>query len=97
MPRTYLAREGGKRLKLIVQWMFESDLKLPIHTDTEVMMDDNNVSCGWFMSRILKLKVDEVSTDEADANVCVDAKEKYTKAENNVEWEKEKQQIFSKP
>ena len=54
------------------------------------------------MSRILSLKVDEVSIDEAQANICVDAKElledasgislnglQCTKAENNVEWEKE--------
>ena len=47
---------------------------------------------------------------EAEANICVDAKElfdgasgislnglQYTKAENKFEWEKEKRQIFSKP
>ena len=54
--------------------------------------------------------MDEVSIDEAEANICVDAKElfegasgislnglQYTKAENKFEREKEKRQIFSKP
>ena len=47
--------------------------------------------------------MDEVSIDETEAHICVDAKElfqkafgislnglQYTKAENNVDWQKEK-------
>ena len=54
--------------------------------------------------------MDEVSISEAEANICVAAKEllegapgislnglQYTKAENKFEWEKEKRQIFSTP
>ena len=64
----------------------ESGLKLPTNTDTEVIMEDSYVLCGW---------LDELSIDEAEANICVDAKElfegasgtrlngQYTKAETN--------------
>ena len=44
----------------------ESDLLLPIYTDTGIMMDDINLSNVDFMSRFEKFKVDEVSIDEAE-------------------------------
>ena len=39
----------------------ESDLILPIYTDTEFMMDDISLCNVDFMSRFEKFKVDEVS------------------------------------
>ena len=41
----------------------ESDLILPIYTDTEILMDAISLSNVDFMSRFEKYKVDEVSID----------------------------------
>ena len=48
----------------------ESDLILPIYTDTEILMDDISLSIVEFMSRFEKLKVDEISIDEAEDDIC---------------------------
>ena len=81
----------------------ESDLILPIYTDTEILMDDISLSIVKFMSRFEKLKVDEISTDEAEDDICCNAHDKfegssciglnglkYTKDENTVEGKKKR-------
>ena len=79
----------------------ESDLTLPVYTETEVLMDDVQLSTIDFMSRFERFKVDEVSIDEAEDNICFNAQEgssyiglnglKYTEDEITVEWEKRKE------
>ena len=79
----------------------ETDLKLPIYTDTKIMMDDCNLSMIEFMSRFEKFKVDEVSIGEAEDDICFNAKEafedssivsliglRYTEDENTNDWKK---------
>ena len=79
----------------------ETDLKLPSYTDTEIMMDDCNLSMIEFMSRFEKFKVDDVSIGEAEDDICFNAKEafedssivsliglRYTEDENTNEWKK---------
>ena len=53
----------------------ESDLKLPAYTDTEIMMDNANISVIEFMSRFEKIRVDEISIDEAQDDICFKAKD----------------------
>ena len=53
----------------------ESGLKLPAYTDTEIIMDDESISSIDFMSRFEKFKVDEISIDEAEDDICFNAKE----------------------
>ena len=82
----------------------ESDLKLPKYTDTEVMMDDFSISLTEFMSRFEKFKVDEVSIEDAEDDICFNAKDvfdesrvvsliglKYTEDEGTTDWEKRKE------
>ena len=79
----------------------ESGLKLPAYTDTEIIMDDESISVIDFMSRFEKFKVDEISIDEAEDDICFNAKEwfedsrvisliglRYTEDENINEWGK---------
>ena len=53
----------------------DSGLKLPTYTDTETMMDDENISLIEFMSRFEKFKVDEISIDEAEDDICFNAQD----------------------
>ena len=72
----------------------------------EILMDDISLSIVEFMSRFEKLKVDEISIDEAEDDICFNAQDmfegssciglnglKYTEDEfqNTVEWEKRKE------
>ena len=79
----------------------ESDLKLLKYTDTEVLMDDFSMSMTDFMSRFEKFKVDEVSIEDAEDDICFNAKDvfdefrvvsliglKYTEDEGTTEWKK---------
>ena len=52
----------------------EIGLKLPACTDMEIMMNDANIYVIEFMSRFEKFKVDETSIDEADDDMCFNAK-----------------------
>ena len=52
----------------------ESDLKLPAHTDMEIMIDDANISVIEFLSRFEKFKVDETSIDKED-DMCFNLKD----------------------
>ena len=76
----------------------ESGLILPIYTDTELMMDDFSLSNVEFMSRFEKFKVDEMSIDKAEDDICFNAQDmfegsssiglnglKYTEDESTVE------------
>jgi len=47
-------------------------LKLPDYTDTEILMDDLTLSPTEFMS-----KVDEISIDEAEDDICFNAKDAF--------------------
>ena len=58
MPSTYLDSEG-EEAKENSAIEVESDLILPIYTDTEIMMDDVSLYNVDFMSRFEKFKVDE--------------------------------------
>ena len=82
----------------------ESDLILPIYTDADIMTDDISLFNVDFMSRFEKFKVDEVSTDEAEDDICFNAQDmfegascvglnrlKYTEDKSTVEWEKRKE------
>ena len=82
----------------------ESYLTLPVYTETEVLMDDVQLSTIDFMSRFERFKVDEVSIDEAEDDICFNAQDmfegsscfglnglKYTEDESTVEWEKRKE------
>ena len=53
MPSTYLDREGEEQKENSAMEV-ESDLTLPIYTDTEIMMDDISLSDVKFMSRFEK-------------------------------------------
>ena len=79
----------------------ESDLKLLKYTDTEVLMDDFSMSMTDFMSRFEKFKVDEVSIEDAEDDICFNAKDvfdefrvvsliglKYTEDEGTTEGKK---------
>ena len=67
-------------------------------------MDDINLSTVEFISRFENFKVDEVSIDKADDNICFNAQDmfevasakslnglKYTEDESIFEWEKRKE------
>jgi hypothetical protein len=86
----------------------ESDVILPSYTDTEIIMDNMSISTTEFISRFEKFKVDEVSIDEAEDDICFNAKYifdeskvvsliglKYTDDENTVSWEKRKEKYVS--
>ena len=75
--------------------------KLPDYTDTEMLMDDMGLSLVEFTSRFEKFKVDAISIDEAEDDICFNAKEhfdespmvsliglRYTEDKNTIEWEK---------
>ena len=81
----------------------ESGGKLPDYTDTEILMDDMGLSLVDFMSRFENFKVDEISIDDAEADICFNAKEhfeespmmsliglRFTEDESTIEWEKRK-------
>ena len=81
----------------------KSGLKLPAYTDMEIIRDDDSISMIDFMSRFEKFKVDEISIDEAEDDICFNAKEcfedswvisliglRYTEDENTNEWGKRK-------
>ena len=81
----------------------DSNLRLPGYTDTEILMDDVSLSVIDFMSRFEKFRVDEISIDEAEDDICFNAKDcfdqsstvsliglRYTEDENTNEWEKRK-------
>ena len=53
----------------------ESDVILPSYTDTEIVMDDMSISITEFITRFEKIKVDEVSIDEAEDDICFNAKD----------------------
>ena len=55
----------------------ESNVLLPIYTDTEILMDDSSISLTDFISRFEKFKVDEVSIDEAEDDICFNAKDVF--------------------
>ena len=80
----------------------ENGLKLPVYTDTEILMDNLTLSPTEFTSRFEKFKVDEISIDEAEDDICFNAKDafdssplkcliglRYTKDENTIEWKVE--------
>ena len=77
--------------------------KLPDYTDTQILMDDMGLSLVDFMSRFEKFKVDEISIDDAEDDICFNAKEyfeespmmsliglRFTEDESTIEWEKRK-------
>ena len=81
----------------------ESGWKLPDYTDTEILMDDMGLSLVDFMSRFENFKVDEISIDDAEDDICFHAKEhfedspmmslirlRFTEDESTVNWEKRK-------
>ena len=49
----------------------QSDLILPIYTDKEIMMDNISPSNVDFKCIFEKFEVDEVSIDEAEADICL--------------------------
>ena len=53
----------------------KSDLKLLACTDTEIMIDDEKLPVIDFMSRFAKFKVDKISIDEAEDDICFNAKD----------------------
>ena len=53
----------------------DSNLKLPGFTDAEILMDDISLSMINFMSRLEKLRVDEISIDKAEDDICFNAKD----------------------
>ena len=55
----------------------KSGWKLPDNTDTEMLMDDIGLSLVDFMSRFEKFKVDEISIDDAEDDICFNAKEHF--------------------
>ena len=81
----------------------ESGWKLPDYTDTEVLMDDTGLSLVDFMSTFENFKVDEVSINDAEDDICFNAKEhfedspmmsliglRFTEDESTIDWEKRK-------
>ena len=58
-----------------VQWKLKSELKLPAYTDTELLADEESISVIDFMSRFEKFKVDKISIDEAEDDICFNAKD----------------------
>ena len=81
----------------------DSGLKLPAYSQVENMMDDTNITLVDFMSRFEKIRVDEVSIDDAEDDICFNAKDafeectnvclfrlRFTEDENTNEWEKRK-------
>ena len=48
----------------------KSDLKLSAYTETEIKMDDESIPVIDFMSRFEKFKVDKISIDKAEADIC---------------------------
>ena len=96
----------GEEAKVNSAMEVESDLFLPTYTDTEILMDDMSLSIVEFMSRFEKFKVDEISIDEAEDDICFNAQDtfegsscvdlnglKYTEDENTVEWGKKERRI----
>ena len=72
------------------------------------MMDDANISVIELMSRFEKFKVDEISIDKAEDDICFNAKDcfedcrvihlmglRYMEDENTNKWEKKKTGIHS--
>ena len=55
----------------------QSDLILPIYTDTEIMMDDISPSNVDFKCIFEKFQVDEVSIDEAEDDICFNAQDMF--------------------
>ena len=53
----------------------DSGLKLPAYSEVENMMDDTNITLVDFMSRFEKFRVDEVSIDDAEDDICFNAKD----------------------
>ena len=77
----------------------ESGWKLPDYTDTEMLMDDMGLSLVGLMSRFKKFKVDEISIDGAEDDICFNTKEhfeespmmsliglRFTEDESTIEW-----------
>jgi len=101
------SKEKGEEVLNTNAMEIESDLKLPKYTDTEVMMDDFSISLTEFMSRFEKFKVDEVSIEDAEDDICFNAKDvfdesrvvsliglKYTEDEGTIEWEKKEGVLY---
>ena len=76
----------------------DSGLKLPEYTDTEIMMGDTGLSLIEFMRRFEKFKMDEISINEVEDDICLNAKDcfdeslsvsliglRYTEDENTIE------------
>ena len=55
----------------------EGGWKLPDYTGTEIMMDNMGLSLVEFMSRFEKFRVDEISIDDAEDDICFNAKEHF--------------------
>ena len=85
----------------------ESGWKLPDYTDTEMLMDDMGLTLVDFMSRFEKFKVDEISIDDAEDDICFNAKEhfedspmmslirlRFTEDESTIDGRKEKWSIL---
>ena len=69
--------EKGEETKNTTAMEIESDFKLPKYTDTEILMDDNNISITEFMSRFEKFKVDEISIEDAEDDICFNSKDVF--------------------
>ena len=95
------SKEKGEEVVNTNAMEIESDLKLLKYTDTEVLMDDFSMSMTDFMRRFEKFKVDEVSIEDAEDDICFNAKDvfdefcvvsltglKYTEDEGTTEWKK---------
>jgi len=60
----------------------DSGLKLPAYSEVENMMDDTNIKLVDFMSRFEKFRVDEVSIDDAEDDICFNAKDAFEECTN---------------
>ena len=72
------------------------------------MMDDKRISLTEFMSRFDKFKVDEVSIEDAEDDICFNSKDifdesrfvsliglKYTEDESTIEWEDKRKECYT--
>ena len=57
----------------------ENGLKLPVYSDTEILIDELTLSPTEFMSRFEKFKVDEISIDEAEVTFASMQKMRLTR------------------
>ena len=54
-----------------------SEYKLPMYTLTEQLMDDLKLNAVDFVSKIDSFKVDRITMDEAEDNLCFQARDHF--------------------